>query len=90
MQWLVSAAVSIASIVLTVVPSPARADSFGVVNLVTDDQTANPAQTTDPALVNAWGLSSSPTSPFWVSDNGSGVSTLYSVAPATNRLRAPP
>jgi len=84
MPRLRSAFVSLASILLAVLPVPAHAASFGVVNLVTDDQTANPAQTTDPALVNAWGLSSSPTSPFWVSDNGSGVSTLYSVAPATN------
>ena len=31
----------------------------------------------DPNLLNPWGLVASPTSPFWVSDNGSGVSTLY-------------
>ena len=35
-------------------------------------------------LVNAWGVSFSPSSPFWVSDNGSGVATLYNVNPATN------
>ena len=34
----------------------------------------NPA---DPALVNAWGITSLATSPFWVSDNGTGKSTLY-------------
>jgi len=28
-------------------------------------------------LVNPWGISSSATSPFWVSDNGTGKSTLY-------------
>jgi uncharacterized protein (TIGR03118 family) len=32
---------------------------------------------TDPDLVNPWGLSSSPTSPFWVSDNATGKATLY-------------
>src|SRR5439155_21512423 len=32
---------------------------------------------TDPNLVNAWGLSASPTGPFWVSDNGTGVATVY-------------
>jgi len=31
----------------------------------------------DPDLVNPWGISESATSPFWVSDNGTGVSTLY-------------
>src|SRR5205085_1980927 len=53
-------------------------------NLVTDDQGVNAAQITDPSLVNAWGISHSAGSPFWVSDNGTGVSTLYSVNPATN------
>ena len=35
------------------------------------------ARVTDPNLVNPWGLSAAPTGPFWVSDNGTGVSTLY-------------
>jgi len=33
----------------------------------------------DTNLVNAWGISSGPSTPFWVSDNGSGLSTLYAV-----------
>jgi uncharacterized protein (TIGR03118 family) len=33
-------------------------------------------------LVNGWGLVSLPTSPYWVSDNGSGFSTLYTAAGA--------
>jgi uncharacterized protein (TIGR03118 family) len=32
---------------------------------------------TDPHLVNAWGLVQRANSPFWVSDNGTGFSTLY-------------
>ena len=35
------------------------------------------ANFTDPNLVNPWGLVSGPKGPFWVSDNGGGVSTLY-------------
>ena len=31
----------------------------------------------DPNLLNPWGLAASSTSPFWVSDNNAGVSTLY-------------
>jgi hypothetical protein len=31
-------------------------------------------------LINGWGLVSTATSPFWVSDNGTGKSTLYSVS----------
>jgi uncharacterized protein (TIGR03118 family) len=33
-----------------------------------------------PNLLNAWGLTTSSTSPFWVADNGAGVSTLYNTA----------
>src|ERR1700758_1662051 len=33
----------------------------------------------DSHLVNAWGLVSTGTSPFWVSDNATGFSTLYSI-----------
>jgi hypothetical protein len=38
----------------------------------------------DTNLVNAWGISFSATSPFWISDNGSGLSTLYAVTYDTN------
>jgi len=38
------------------------------------------APTTDPRLANAWGLVALPTSPWWVSDNDTGFSTLYNGA----------
>jgi uncharacterized protein (TIGR03118 family) len=38
----------------------------------------------DKQLINPWGISASGTSPFWISDNGAGVSTLYSVNPVSN------
>src|SRR6476659_5888707 len=63
----------------------ARAQVYQQFNLVTDDQSANSAVIQDPNLVNAWGISSSGSSPFWVSDNGAGVSTLYSVNPVTDK-----
>ena len=44
-------------------------------NLVSDGAVS--ADLVDPALVNAWGLVSSTTSPWWVADNGTGLSTLY-------------
>ncbi|HXM33585.1 MAG TPA: TIGR03118 family protein [Pyrinomonadaceae bacterium] len=34
-------------------------------------------QTLDPSLVNPWGIAQSATSPFWVSNNGTGTATLY-------------
>ena len=35
------------------------------------------APVTDPKLVNAWGIAATATSPWWVSNNGTGSSTLY-------------
>jgi len=61
------------------IPSASRGAGIQVTNLVTDDQTAHPAQITDPFLKNAWGISHSTGSPFWVSDNRAGVATLYQV-----------
>jgi hypothetical protein len=43
-------------------------------NLLSDQ--AGQADLVDPNLVNAWGLSRSATSPWWISDNGTGHSTL--------------
>jgi uncharacterized protein (TIGR03118 family) len=54
-------------------------NTFSVTNLVTSSQSANIAPVTDPNLINPWGVSFTPTSPLWVSDNGTGVSTLYSI-----------
>lgn len=34
---------------------------------------------TDPGLVNPWGMAFSPKGPVWIADNGSGLSTVYSV-----------
>jgi uncharacterized protein (TIGR03118 family) len=48
---------------------------YKVTNLVSDIPKA--AAITDANLVNPWGLTASATSPFWVSDNGTGLSTLY-------------
>jgi uncharacterized protein (TIGR03118 family) len=47
-------------------------------NLVSD--LPGVAANLDPHLVNPWGISENATSPFWVSDNNAGVSTLYNTA----------
>ena len=47
-------------------------------NLVSD--LAGVAQVQDTNLVNPWGISESTGSPFWISDNNSGLSTLYNTA----------
>jgi uncharacterized protein (TIGR03118 family) len=64
--------------VAIVAVSPLRAAeriTFNVVPLVSDQPGVAP--NTDPNLVNAWGLTSSTGSPWWVSDNGTNKSTLY-------------
>ena len=53
----------------------APSNSFRVVPLVSDQPGVAP--NTDPNLVNAWGLTSGPTTPWWVADNGTDKSTLY-------------
>jgi len=55
--------------------APAPANAFIQHNLVAD--TPGKADVTDPNLVNPWGISASAASPFWVSDNHSGLTTLY-------------
>src|SRR5690242_14341259 len=79
---LVAIAVSIAILLALTLPAVASAHSlnssetfYSQTNLVSD--LAGVAQFTDSNLVNAWGLSHSPASPWWISDNGAGVSTLY-------------
>jgi uncharacterized protein (TIGR03118 family) len=47
-------------------------------DLVTNNGAGGTVQ--DVHLVNPWGLVSTSTSPYWVSDNGTGVSTLYSIS----------
>src|ERR1700722_10750004 len=41
----------------------------------------------DPLLVNACGLVHAPSSPWWISDNGSGWSTLYDASGTAQGLR---
>ena len=65
---------------ITVHASPAHVSHDGTVlqtNLVSD--LPGVAAVTDPNLVNPWGISESTASPFWFSDNNSGLSTLYQV-----------
>ncbi|MBV9944581.1 MAG: TIGR03118 family protein [Solirubrobacterales bacterium] len=65
--------------------SPAKATTSGTV-LQTDLVSDLPgvAAVTDGNLVNPWGISESATSPFWISDNGAGLATLYNVPGAGN------
>lgn len=82
------AAILSASIFSTVVPSVA--DGFLETDLVANKSPLKDSNgvmhtpaVVDINLVNPWGVGESANSPFWVADNGSGVSTLY-VATSTS------
>jgi uncharacterized protein (TIGR03118 family) len=55
--------------------SSAALAQYQLTNL--DSNQVGAAKHTDPLIVNAWGLARSGGGPFWLSDNGSGWSTLY-------------
>jgi len=67
--------VVIAALFATVPLQAAEGNSYTVTPLVSDVPGAAPVL--DPNLQNAWGLAASSTSPWWVADNGTSVSTLY-------------
>jgi uncharacterized protein (TIGR03118 family) len=58
--------------------SSAAMAQYQLTNLVSNKSGA--ASHTDPLLVNAWGLAYGPGNPFWISDAGSGWSTIYTGA----------
>ncbi len=69
--------------------TPAFANVLGAAsyhqhNLVSD--LPGVADFMDTNLVNPWGISFSASSPFWIADNGSGLSTLYNGAGAITPL----
>src|SRR5258708_26611736 len=62
---------------LPVLSGFANAQRVHQFNLISD--VPGVAKTTDTLgqLVNPWGIAFSATGPFWISDNGSGLSTIY-------------
>ena len=94
-SWRIAAVLAAVALLL-VAASPVAAknsnaqNSYTVTNLVSD--VPGWAAVTDPNLVNGWGITASPSgSPWWVSDNGTNVSTLYTGAGAiVNRVVAVP
>src|SRR5712672_908979 len=60
------------------------AQHYTQTNLVSN--TAGVAPVTDPQLINPWGLSRNSGSPWWVSDQATGFSTLYNGAGAKQSL----
>jgi uncharacterized protein (TIGR03118 family) len=69
------------------IPSLASAQ-YTRTDLVTNSGAGGTVQ--DFHLINGWGLVSTSTSPFWVSDNGTGFSTLYAISNAGGTVTATP
>jgi uncharacterized protein (TIGR03118 family) len=67
--------------------TPAQAGFYDQTNLVSN--ISGLATITDPTLVNPWGFSHSATSPFWISDQGTNSSTLYTVTGPTAVAKVP-
>jgi uncharacterized protein (TIGR03118 family) len=75
------------AVVLAVLPAGATAASdnvYSVTNLVSN--ISGQAPNTDSNLQNAWGLTSTAGSPWWVADNGADVSTIYRANGTTARV----
>ena len=80
--YIKSALLLLAGILLT--SGFVRADSYSWENLQSD--IAGVAEHVDPNLVNPWGMAASGGGTIWVSDNGTGVSTLYAQDGTANPL----
>jgi uncharacterized protein (TIGR03118 family) len=74
-RWCATCAFAIA--VVLALTTVGMAQAYQQNNLVSDIQGLAPQNPADPQLLNPWGLASSTTSPWWVSNNNSGTSTLY-------------
>jgi uncharacterized protein (TIGR03118 family) len=71
-------------VALLMLSAPAQAQ-YHLKNLVSNQ--VGQAPTIDPLLANAWGLARSATSPWWISDNDTGWSTLYDETGKQESLR---
>jgi uncharacterized protein (TIGR03118 family) len=95
----VNSAVLFVALVAAIATTPVMAHGNGVglnvyevTNLVSDGSV--PANVTDPNLVNPWGIVFNPFGPVWISDNGTGLSTLYdgagNIVPLVVKIPLPP
>lgn len=65
------------SILMLLSGTAAFAQRYQRTDLTADNASVSSTAVIDPNLVNAWGLARATGSFFWISDNGTGLSTLY-------------
>ena len=84
--------VALAVFALAMLIRPAAAQHYRQTNLISD--LANPPggapQVMDSNLVNPWGVTASPTGPFWVANQGTGTATIYTVNHTTGAVTKSP
>src|SRR6202171_2110228 len=67
----------LSTVISSAVPSGLRAQQGGYFQTNLVSNTAGVAKTTDPQLLNPWGISILPGQDFWIANNNGGTSTLY-------------
>jgi uncharacterized protein (TIGR03118 family) len=77
-RFVVAVALAAVLVVAGVPASAAVNNAYTIHPLVAD--VSGEAQTTDPNLVNAWGLAAGPTTPWWVVDNETDKSSVYNAS----------
>ena len=87
-NWKQTAATAAFALTLTLIAAGnAVAQHYTRTDLTADNSTTSPtAANFDTNLVNPWGMSRSSGSPWWISDNGSSLSTLYDATGAPKSL----
>lgn len=73
-----------AALALSMMGAVGFGQQYNQTNLVSN--TSGVAPVTDPDLINPWGMARSSGTPWWVADNGTGLSTLYNGAGAKQGL----
>src|SRR6267154_3953901 len=72
--------------IILIIPSGLWAQQGGYFQSNLVSNTAGVATTTDPQLLNPWGISILPGQDFWIANNNGGTSTLYDAQGAKNSL----
>ena len=83
----------VSALVVSLFPTLASAQHYQQTNLVSNVPVTPAASVTDPNLQNAWGLVHGPATPWWISNNAGGTSTLYNTSglnPANPTTQTPP
>src|ERR1700719_2696423 len=75
---------SVSGVLALIIGAACFGQHYTQTNLVSNEVGVAPV--TDPQLINPWGISRGSGSPWWVSDNATGFSTLYNGAGAKQSL----